>query len=291
MIRQSQEVQEIYNHAQEYDRIRDHYNAVKLFKKLIRLVPDWYKPYQHLGAIYKVRKEWKPSFHYIQKAIDANPQDEISWWNLGIVATAMKRWRLARIAWNETGYKFNDQKDTAIDVNLGIAPVRINPESRSEIIWTERIDPARAIIESIPHPASGKRYRDVLLIDGIEQGYSVVNQRKMPVYDELIVLSQSRYRTFVVELVDVEPNDITILDKLCLNADLGFDNWSKATRSLVTKRSNVLPEYYTDYIPEDWNGSSYIVAIAAHQEEEVLEVLKSWEVITLKNYHEIECVL
>ncbi|MFK7935129.1 MAG: tetratricopeptide repeat protein [Saprospiraceae bacterium] len=291
MTTQSSEIKEIFEYAKHYDRLGDHYNAIKLFKKLVRLSPEWSVPYQYLGSIYKTRKEWKPSFHYIQKAIEADPQDKESWCNLGIVATAMKRWQIARVAWNETGYDFNPKKETAIDAPMGSVPVRLNPNRQSEIIWATRIDPARAYIESIPHPQSGKRYRDLILIDGAEQGYRIVDNRRLPVYDELSVLQSSRYRTYAVELAEVTPNDIDVLDRLCLAADLGFDNWTKATRSVVAQQSGRLPEYYNDLLDEEWNGDAYVIGIAAKSEAELLALLKNWEVITLKNFYDYECVL
>lgn len=290
MESQSQEIRELFEYAKKYDSLGDDYNAIKLFKKLARLSPDWCVPYRYLGTIYKSRNEWKPSFHYIQKALEANPQDQESWWNLGIVATAMKRWQIARLAWNETGYEFNSTKETAIHVEMGSVPVRLNPKGYPEIIWANRIDPARAYIESIPHPNSGKRYRDLILIDGAEQGYRIINNRRMPVYDELSVLQTSRYRTYAVELGDVDPLDVDALDRLCLAADLGFDNWMKATRSLVTHQSDKLPEYYNDLLSEEWNGSSYIVGIASQSEEELIELLSNWKVITLKEYYGFECM-
>ena len=291
MTPQSQEIRELFEYAKKYDRLGDHYNAIKLFKKLIRLSPEWSVPYQYLGTIYKARNEWKPSFHYIQKALEADPQDQDSWWNLGIVATAMKRWQIARVAWNETGYNFNPTKVTAINAQMGSVPVRLNPNGHAEIIWATRIDPARAYIESIPHPQSGKRYRDLILIDGTEQGYRIVDNRRLPVYDELSVLQSSRYRTYAVELSDVTPNDVDVLDRLCLDADLGFDNWSKATRSVVTQQSGKLPEYYNDLLEEEWGGGAYVIGIAAESEEELVALLKNWEVITLKNYFTYEQVL
>lgn len=283
MTPQSEEIKELFQYAKHYDRIGDHYNAIKLFKKLVRLSPQWSVPYQYLGAIYKSRNEWKPSLHYIQKALENNPQDQASWWNLGIVATAMKRWQIARVAWNETGYDFNTTKITAIDIPMGSVPVRLNPDGHAEIIWATRIDPARAYIESIPHPNSGKRYRDLILIDGAEQGYRIVKNRRLPVYDELSVLRASRYQTYAVELTEVTNSDIEVLDKLCLDAEIGFDNWSKATRSVVAQQSGQLPEYYNNLLDEEWPDDACVIGMASKCEEELLSVLKNWEVITLKH--------
>ena len=77
--------------ALAYDQKGDVYNAVKLYKKVIRLSPDWSAPFSFLSLIYKKRCEWRPSLHYSQKAIENNPFDEKAWYNLAIAATALKK--------------------------------------------------------------------------------------------------------------------------------------------------------------------------------------------------------
>jgi len=179
MLHQRSDITVLYQKALEYDRQGDVYNAVKLFKRVAKMAPDWDKPYFHLGSIYKNRNEWKPSFHYSRKATETNPGEEEAWWNLAIAATALKKWNAAQQAWTQLGYDQEENKKTSL------LPIRINGHAHAEIVWARSLDPARARIESIPHPTSGRRYGEIVLHDCTPSGYRVVQQRRLPVYKEL----------------------------------------------------------------------------------------------------------
>lgn len=273
----------LFQKAQEYDQRGDHYHAVKIYKKIIKLAPAWAEPYRCMGEIYKARKEWKPSFYYTQKALENNPSDEIAWWNLGIIATALKKWQLARGAWNRVGYALREN-DKAIELELGAVPIRLNPKHQPEIVWAHRIDPVRARIASIPAPSSGKCFRDLVLFDTEHRGYRILKGKRIPVFDELQVIKRSGYQTYQVTLETAQFSEVEVLDQLCFDADLGFDNWTKATRTLLNKNANFLPEYYNENLQKETSYSHYIVAMAALSEQEVAEVLNNWKLITLNNF-------
>lgn len=273
----------LFQQAQAYDHRGDHYHAVKIYRKIIKLAPAWAEPYRCMGAIYKARKEWKPSFYYTQKALENNPSDEIAWWNLGIIATALKKWQLARVAWNRVGYAMREN-DKAIELELGAVPIRLNPKHQPEIVWAHRIDPVRARIASIPQPSSDKRYGDLILFDTEHRGFRIIKGKRIPVFDELQVIKRSAYQTYEVTLNTTDFSDINILDQLCFNEDLGFDNWTRATRTFINPQTKRLPEYYNEDLPKEANIPQYIVAIAALSLSDIQAVLKNWELITLKKY-------
>lgn len=273
----------LFQKAQEYDLQGDHYHAVKIYKKIIKLAPAWAEPYRCMGEIYKARKEWKPSFYYTQKALENNPSDEVAWWNLGIIATALKKWQLARVAWNRVGYALREN-DKAIELELGAVPIRLNPKSQPEIVWAHRIDPVRARIASIPAPSSRKCFRDLILFDTEHRGFRILKGKRIPVYDELQVIKTSGYETYQVTLETTQFSDIKTLDQLCLDADLGFDNWTKATKAFVNQDTDSLPEYYNEGLHSPTTHSHYVVAMAALSEQDVLEVLNNWRLITLQNF-------
>jgi len=285
---QPNEVEQLYLEALKYDFRGDVYNAVKVCKRIIRLEPDWSAPFSFLSLFYKYRNEWRTSMHYSQKAVENNPFDEAAWQNLGIAATALQKWELARIAWNRLGFQF-EKRDQAIQMNLGLIPVRINPSTNPEIIWATRIDTARAVIESIPQPASDRRFKDIILVDGDHKGYRIAKNKKLPVYDELQLLKFSPHRTFVTLLQTSCPEEVNVLDKLCFKAGLGFDNWSKANRIFVNRLDEKLPEYFDEEFIENFDRESYLVAIAALKKQEVMKVLKAWRVITLKRFTQVKC--
>ena len=64
----SQELRVLYEEALQYEAARDHYNAVKLYKRIVKEARHWAAPLTRLGEIYKYRQEWKPALYYNKKA-------------------------------------------------------------------------------------------------------------------------------------------------------------------------------------------------------------------------------
>lgn len=283
------EVQQLFERAMEYDRTGDVYNAVKLYKRVMKLAPEWDKPYYHLSIIYKYRNEWKPSLHYSQKAIEINPTEEDAWWNLAIAATALKKWQAASDAWNQLGYDVHDQKIRA-ETELQMIALRINRQ-QPEIVWARSLDPARARIESIPHPSSGRRYAEVVLHDGKQQGWYVADGKQFPVFDELQQVESSKYHTYAVLLDTPQRDAAETLGQLCYNEDLGFENWSNLTRLHIPENTNRLPEYYSTSFSTKEASEVQLVAIAALNVRAVRRILQTWRVITLHEYGQIQRLL
>lgn len=283
------DIEQLFLLAWEYDRHGDVYNAVKLYKRVIKLAPDWSAPFSFLSLIYKNRNEWKSALHYSLKAIEHNPFDETAWQNVGIAATALKKWKMARGAWNQLGFAFQET-DKAIHQNLGMTPVRLHPLSKPEIIWAKRIDPVRATIESIPQPSSGRNFKDLILLDSRTSGYHLNGKSKMDVFDELEVIRPSLFKTYTLLLHTSSLGDVRKLERLCQEANLGFDNWSKATRIFLKPSANQLPEYFNEDIVQNFERETFLIALAAKADKPVLAVLKSWKIISLKDYSDLHCV-
>src|SRR5690606_12324827 len=111
-----------------------------------------------------------------------------------------------------------------------------------------RIDPARAIIESIPQPSSGRRYKDLILLNTKSNKDFILHGKKLAVFDELGLLKTSRWRTYAVVLQTNSQKDVDILANLCKVADVGFDNWSNAARFLQSNLHPKLMEFYDQTI-------------------------------------------
>jgi len=282
------DIQSIFDQALAYDRAGDAYNAVKLYKKVVRLAPHWSLPYHFLSLFYRQRNEWKPSFHYSQKATETNPEDKTAWHILATSATALRRWQIARKAWNELGFEFR-QTNKILDLDLGLIPVCINPKTKPEIIWARQIDPARAQIESIPQPASGRRYKEIILIDNQPVAHRRLRDKRVPIWEELESIRLSAYDTYAVILETDEKSKVDILDKLCFDAEIGFDNWSKATRQFQIRNQGILPEYFgADIFAKVHGNTNYqLIALAAKSAIEVKEVLYAWKIITLQTYRDL----
>ncbi len=284
--------EQLYRLVVEYDRRGDVYNAVKLCKRLARLAPDWSVPFAFLSRTYRSRTEWKPTLHYCLKAVEHNAFDENLWETLGIAATALGEWETARYAWNQLGFHFKPSAE-ALHLDLGIVPVRLNPSTQPEIVAARRIDPVRASIESIPQPSSGRRYKDLILVENRPNptgasGQFFMQSKKLPIHDELQLLKSSQWHTFSVLLYTPSQADVDTLANLCLEADLGFDNWSNATRFFQPNLHRNVAEYFDQAVFGKLEREVFLVAMAAKNRGEVVTLLESWRVITLRDCGGVE---
>lgn len=273
----SLEMRALFEAGLQYENRADYYHAIKLYKRIIKQASYWPEPYLRLGAIYSARKEWKPALYYNKKAIALAVDNKEAWWNVGIAATALRKTRLAKRVWQ----KFGVSNTTSYPISVKIAY-----QDKFEVLGARRIDAARAIIQSIPHPISGRKFQDILLIGNTVKGHHICGYQKLPIYDELDLLKRSTYSTFSCLLHDIVPKDIDVLQHLCINARLGFEVWGNASRSLSPSvHSGLLPEYYSSPINPQ---KELLVAIAAKQQGQAIEVLESWTIISLKSYHHFQ---
>lgn len=281
--------EQLYRLVVEYDRRGDVYNAVKLCKRLARMAPDWSVPFAFLSRTYRSRMEWKPTFHYCLKAVEHNAFDENLWETLGIAATALGEWETARYAWNQLGFHFKPSTE-ALHLDLGIMPVRLNPSTQPEIVAARQIDPVRCVIESIPQPSSGRRYKDLILVENKPNptGIFYLQNKKLPIHDELQLLKSSNWLTYSVLLHTSSQADVDTLANLCLSANLGFDNWSNATRFFQPNLHRNVAEYFDQTVFGKQEREVFLVAMAAKQPAEVEAVLESWRVITLRECGNVE---
>lgn len=281
--------EQLYRLVVEYDRRGDVYNAVKLCKRLARLAPDWSVPFAFLCRTYRSRMEWKPTLHYCLQAVEHNAFDENLWETLGIAATALGEWETARYAWNQLGFHFKPSGE-ALHLDLGIVPVRLNPTTQPEVVAARRIDPVRAVIESIPQPSSGRRYKDLVLVENRVANQLYQLSKKLPIHDELQLLKSSNWNTFSVLLYTPSTADVDTLANLCLSANLGFDNWSNATRFFQPNLHRNVAEYFDQTIFGKVEREVFLVALAAKQKREVERVMEAWRVITLKEHGAVEAL-
>lgn len=254
--------------------------AITLYKKIINLSPNWSSPYYNLGLIYKYECDWRESFHYNQKAIEIDANNEAAHWNLGIAATALNDWRTARQAWNFFGLKL-DVNDDELNMNLGSTPVRVSPNS--EVVWARRIDPARTIIESVPLPESKRRFNDLLLNDGAPVGYRISNGTEYPVFNELQVLTESNYKTFSVVAETDDQDKIHQLGRLCDRDGIGFEDWT-TVRILCRQCSERVPHEQHDHDNKASTDGIRTFGFAAIDKNAVEEILKEWRILTATNY-------
>lgn len=272
------ELRVLYEEARQYEAARDHYNAVKLYKRIVKEARHWADPHVRLGEIYKYRQEWKPALYYNKKAVSLDAGNQSAWWNVGIAATALKKGRLARNVWAKFGL-------SADEPSLGPVSVRLHCEGQFEIMWASRLGPARGLVRNIPHPRSGRRYGDLILFDHVIRGHHTSDIYRLPVFDELGLLKRSHYQTFSCVLQSPDKKDITTLQQLCRDQNLGFEVWANASRTFTSQYFGDTPEYYFHNFEAP---PELLVAIASKNKDTALDVLDSWTVISLKGYEDFQ---
>src|SRR5262249_39982764 len=168
-------------------------------------------PFYTIGLIYKYRLDWPTSFAFNRRAYELRPTDEAIAWNLGIAATALRDWATARRVWTGLGMDVGEGTGP-IEANFGRCPVRLDPEGEGEVVWTRRLDPVRARINSIPFGPHGFAYGDVVLHDGAATGYRRDGDREVPVFNVFELFEAGGYATVAVTLTAPEAADMAALE-------------------------------------------------------------------------------
>ncbi len=243
------------------------------FKKAIQAASDWSVPWYNLGLLYKREKNWPESLRCNQMAAQLNQEDQAAWWNLGIAATALGNWAEARRAWTAFGINM-PAGDSEIVMNLGLIPIRINPDGNGEVVWCSRIDPARAIIKSVPLPNSGHRFGDLLLHDGAPNGYRELDGQDIPVFDALQLLTPSGYATFEVKVEADSAHALDALFELAAKHQMGIEDWN-TIRRLCHECSTGRPGPYTTSQPFILR-EQMLFGIAALNEQLLRAMLADW---------------
>ena len=231
-------------------RLRDEGNltsAETSFRAAMAEDPGWSAPVYNLALLYKYNFQWAESLEFNRAASQIDPNDQGTWWNLGIAATAVGDWNDARRAWSACGMN-PPAGDGPPDFGWGITPVRLDSDGDAEVVWARRIDPARAQIVSVPLPTAKFHWSDVVLIDGAVEGERVVQGRTYPVFRVLQMLVPSGYRTFVIELATSSADIVAALEDCAAEAGGAAEDWGTKTRILCHACSTGVAHYHSDEV-------------------------------------------
>jgi hypothetical protein len=250
----------------------------------------WSVPWYNLGLQAKNVGRWQESFEFNQRALRLDPSDEAARWNLGIASTALRNWTEARKAWTDNGIELS-KLDGEVLMPPVRACVRLNPQSDGEVVWGERLDPARMAILSVPLPESGHRFHDIVLNDGASDGTRVdENGNEVPVFNELSIWEVSDYSTYRVRLhVPDEPAEKHVVD-LCLEQKLGIEDWT-TIRFICAVCSRGNPgAHECGAKPRDDGSRAF--GFAAKNQEDLESVLGQWaSAFPTADYGELELML
>jgi hypothetical protein len=221
--------------------------ACELAAEMTRAAPESFEAWFEAGLHAKARREWSRCAAWNERAMGLFGQqqgDEYGGvnpaaWNLGIAATALGDWALARRAWTTFGVAgMAEGSADPIDMEFGQVPIRVNPDRPSlslqtvpeygetEVVWCWRRSPAHAVIASVPLPESGHRFRDVVLHDGEPKGIRRHGDSEVPVFDQLERLEESGFPTWQLQVEGATDGDLAALADIVGPRGLGVDDWS-----------------------------------------------------------------
>jgi tetratricopeptide (TPR) repeat protein len=233
---------------------RRYADAVPHYLEALRLAASWGDPWLNLGIAYKHTGDFAGSLRACERAIaiDRNAAGEAALWNMGIAATALGDWEKARRAWREFGVELPDGEGPIAMMNVP-TPMRLNPTGSAEVVWSLRIDPARARIQSIPLPASKHRYDDLILHDGAPNGYRKLDGQDVPVFDELALLEPSLYETWRTTLMAAGQEDLDDLQERLGAIGVPLEDWTGSIRMICKRCSTGVPhKHHGDRLVAGW---------------------------------------
>lgn len=266
----------LFEAAQQFESDGKMEEAIAAYLKTIDCDPENPVPYYNLGLIYKYRREWLQSFEFNQKAHALDPDDVAACWNLGIAATALRNWTVARRTWQEYGIVI-EEGEGPIAMDFGLSPVRLNPDNGGEVVWAKRMDPARARIDNIPFLETKFHYGDVVLNDGAPVGYRMLNEREYAVFNALELFESSPYTTGVV-LVEVDSDaDLDTLEKNFSPTRSHFEDWTLNTRMLCRACSEGRPDEQHDHEgTAEWSNERRL-GIAIYPGDDIRQIMTQWQ--------------
>ena len=177
--------------------------AAVAFEQALAIEPDhpkspilWYDA----ALAYKFLRNWPKAFELgKQAAARAEPgSSDPAFWNLGIAATIMREWEVARGAWQGYGIPV-EPGEGPIEQGFGMACVRIDTDSGKEVVWAERLCPTRARVVSVPFDPS-RRFGEVVVHDGEPKGERVSGDMRASVFDELLLFESSSLETLSAQV-------------------------------------------------------------------------------------------
>ena len=272
---------QLFKEANAKSDAGDEHAALTLYLESLALNRQQPSALYNVGLIYKYRRDWKDSLRYNRLAAELRPDDIATIWNIGIAATALREWSIAREAWQRAGIKVEDG-DGPIVGDFGYNPVRLNgfeeDEGQSEVVWATRLSPVTARIENIPTPEARFQFGDVVLNDGAPVGtrfYAPGDERS--VFNVLELFEASDYTTFDIQLIVPDSAAIDDLAIACKSAGIEMEDWAESVQSLCKACSEGRAHEQHDHSlkSNEWQIERR-VGLASKDDAAVDAVLERW---------------
>ncbi len=257
---------------------RRYAEAAPFYEQALTLAPGWYAPHLNLGIARKHTGDWARSLAASIRAheLDAERAGSGALWNAGVAATALGDWSRARWAWTKVGIPL-PAGEGPLELNYGLTPIRVSCKANPEVVWCHRIDPARARIESIPTPESGRRHGDMLLHDGAPTGKRRYRDQVLSVFDELALLEPSPFHTWRIDLVAPSPSDVEELFRaVAEGTEAALEDWTGSLEMLCAKCSEGLPHEHGEGARREVAWKAERMVGVATRDERVFAVIEKW---------------
>jgi hypothetical protein len=197
---------------------------VKLCGLMLSAYPDDAKLWSDLAETHMELRDWRACADACLRSLALHSESRLwTWWMLGIAATALRDWDLARKAWRGWG-KTVDDGPGPIRTRRYDALIRL---PNLEVLWTEGIDYARAIITNVPTPQSGFRWGDIVLHDSEKRGERVERGVVVPIFECLERWSVSELPTLRVKARCGAEEDARELSKMFRDKSFIAEDWSR----------------------------------------------------------------
>lgn len=235
--------------------------ALSLYRRAALVAPQWSVPQRRLGELAKRLGRWDEALQHSSCALDLDPLDSRSLWNLGVAATALKRWDDARISWMAFGIEgLSEQGEPCYPAPM---PIRIpmgDPEEPT-LVWCDRIDPVRYVVTDVPGDGCGYRHGDVLLMDRPGEDDESARERDLTIIG---LLDKSPFSTFEARVSGVSEEWVEAVEAGELDEG-AIRCWSLALHIAGTN-----PDHNDDA------GCEAVLGIAARDEDSAYAVLEQW---------------
>jgi hypothetical protein len=246
--------------------------AAVAFEQALAIQPDhpkspvlWYDA----ALAYKFLRNWPKAFELgKQAAALAEPgSNDPAFWNLGIAATIMREWEVARGAWQGYGIPI-EPGEGPIEQGFGMACVRIDTGSGNEVVWAERLCPTRARVVSVPFDPS-RRFGEVVVHDGEPKGRRVWDDIQVSVFDELVLFEPSSIETLSAQVQAASAEDMEALVDAFVDSGHGAEVLKGTLTCKACSEGSVILE------PHEHETGSVTVMIAA-PEDAAVRILDRW---------------
>ncbi|MBT2747415.1 MULTISPECIES: tetratricopeptide repeat protein [unclassified Lysobacter] len=265
----------INTYANRLSHRGDEARALNWYEQATQADPAWAAPWFNIGLVHKYRGEWAQSLAANRQALERDGGHQGACWNLGIAATALHDWPSAREAWRRYGIPL-PEGEGPIETQGSLGAVRIDPEGNAEVVWCDRIDPARGRIRNVPFPGSGHRYADIVLHDGAANGRRRIGENEYPVFDELELWRASPYSTFEAWIATPAPELLSTLAERIHRGDGQIEDWTQSVRYICAACSQGDPVQAHDHPVVDDSSDTRWIGLAAVEETMVRAAIDDW---------------